>query len=155
MASEKRILRNWSLLISILVSGPVFHLLLFEECFVSKYGSVTIESSSSGLQGIKNGNSGLPTEGRQVQLDEGSVDSEKGRLPKDPTNENRWSKDKGSYYINLVENAKSWEEEEEFNTWEEEQRRRRSHVDKACAARSDLGIGKKRGKNVVSVYQTH
>jgi len=153
MASEKRIPRFWALVISILVSGPIFHLLLIEESFVSKYGSVTIESSSSGLQGIKNGNSGLPTEGRQVQLDEGSVDSEKGRLPKDPTNENRWSKDKGSYYINLVENAKSWEEEEEFNTWEEEQRRRRSHVDKACAARSDLGIGKKRGRSGVLHHQ--
>ena len=153
MAPEKKIPRFWALVISILVSGPVFHLLLFEESFVSKYGSDTIKSSS-GLQGIKNGNSGLPTEGRQVQLDEGSVESEKGRLPKDPTIENRWSKDKGSYYINLVENPKSWEEEEEFNTWEEEQRQRRSLVDKACAARSDLGIGKKRGKNVASVHQT-
>ena len=148
MAFEKRIPRVWALVISILVSGPVFHLLLFEESFVSKYGSVTIESSSSGLQGIKNGNSGLPTEGRQVQLDEGSVESDKGRLPTDPTNENRWSKDKGSYHINLVENPKSWEEEEEFNTWEEEQRRRRSLVDKACSARNNVGIGKKSGKNV-------
>ena len=154
MASEKRIQRFWALVISIFVSGPVFHLLLFEESFVSKYGSVTIKSSSSGLQGIKSGNSGLPTEGRQVQLDEGSVESEKGRLPTDPTIENRWYKDKGSYYINMVENPKSREEEEEFNTWEEEQRQRRSLVDKACAARSDLGIGKKRGKNVASVHQT-
>ena len=149
MASEKRIQRFWALVISILVSGPVFHLLLFEESFVSKYSSITIYSSS-GLQGIKNGNSGLPTEGRQVQLDEGSVESEKERLPTDPTIENRWYKDKGSYYINLVENPKSREEEEEFNTWEEEQRRRRSLVDKACAARSDVGIGKKRGKKNVA-----
>ena len=137
MASEKRIPRFWALVISILVSGPIFHLLLIEESFVSKYGSVTIESSSSGLQGIKNGNSGLPTEGRQVQLDEGSVDGN----------------DKGNHHLDFVEEEEDLEER--FNTWEEEQRRRRSHVDKACAARSDLGIGKKRGKNVASVHQTH
>ena len=155
MASEKRIPRFWALVISILVSGPIFHLLLIEESFVSKYGSVTIESSSSGLQGIKNGNSGLPTEGRQVQLDEGSVDSEKGRLPTDPykTIENRWTNDKGNHHLDFVEEEEDLEER--FNTWEEEQRQRRSLVDKACAARSDVGIGKKRGKNVASVHQTH
>ena len=152
MASEKRILRNWSLLISILVSGPIFHLLLFEESFVSKYGSVTIKSNSSGLQGIKNGNSGLPSE---AQLDEGSVDSEKGRLPTPnyKTIENRWTNDKGNHHLDFVEEEEDLEER--FNTWEEEQRRRRSLVDKACSTRSDLGIGKKRGKNVVSVHQTH
>ena len=154
MAPEKKIPRFWALVISILVSGPVFHLLLFEESFVSKYGSVTIKSSS-GLQGIKNGNSGLPTEGRQVQLDEGSVDSEKGRLPKDPykTIENRWTHDKGNHHLDFVEEEEDFQER--FNTWEEEQRRRRSLVDKACAARSNIGIGKKRGKNVASVHQTH
>ena len=155
MAREKKIPRFWALVISILVSGPVFHLLLFEESFVSKYGSVTIKSSSSGLQGIKSGNSGLPTEGRQVQLDEGSVDGEKGRLPTPnyKTIENRWTNDKGNHHLDFVEEEEDLEER--FNTWEEEQRRRRSLVDKACSTRSDLGIGKKRGKNVVSVHQTH
>ena len=154
MASEKRIQRFWALVISILVSGPIFHLLLFEESFVSKYGSVTIKSSS-GLQGIKNGNSGLPTEGRQVQLDEGSVESEKGRLPTPhyKTIENRWTNDKGNHHLDFVEEEEDLEER--FNTWEEEQRRRRSLVDKACAAGSDVGIGKKRGKNVAAVHQTH
>ena len=104
MAFEKIISRFWALVISILVSGPVFHLLLFDESFVSKYGSVTIKSSS-GLQGIKNGNSGLLTEGRQVQLDEGSVDGEKGRLPTDPykTIENRWTNDKANHHLDFVE----------------------------------------------------
>ena len=154
MAFEKRIPRVWALVISILVSGPVFHLLLFDESFVSKYGSVTIKSSS-GLQGIKNGNSGLPTEGQQVQLDAGSVDGEKGRLPTPnyKTIENRWTNDKGNHHLDFVEEEEDLQER--FNTWEEEQRRRRSLVDKACAASSNVGIGKKSGKNVAQVHQTN
>ena len=151
MAPERKIPRLWDLVISILVSGPVLHMLLFEESFVSKYSSITIYSSS-GLQEIKNGNSGLPSE---AQLDEGSVDSEKGRLPTDPykTIENRWTNDKGNHHLDFVEEEEDLEER--FNTWEEEQRQRRSLVDKACAAGSDLGIGKKSGKNMALVHQTH
>ena len=151
MISEFGKLRSWALLISILVCGPLFHLLFFESNVNLRRISYDISASpNSKLKGERDSEHGeqkyvVHERFDQIQKEDRFVKSDIMDTPRGPDG---------------FEESRDEESLKAFKAWQEEQMQRRSLVDKACATKTRKGAGKKKGKtnslfNVVIIHEIH
>ena len=137
MISEFGKLRSWALLISILVCGPLFHLLFFDSNVNLRRISYDISASSSSKFKVER--DGEQGEQNHVTLERFEQIQKEDRFEKSDVMDTSRGPD-GFKASREEESLKA------FKAWQEEQVRRRSLVDKACASKSGKGAGKKKGK---------
>jgi len=152
MISEFGKLRSWALLISILVCGPLFHLLFFESNVNLRRISYDISASPNskfkGERDSEQGEQRYAIQERFEQIQDIFVKSDIMDTPRGPDGFEA-SRDEES-----LKAFKAWQEEQaEFKAWQEEQMQRRSLVDEACATKTRKGAGKKKGSPKILHHQ--
>ena len=140
MISEFAKVRPWALLISILVCGPLFHLLFFESNVNLR--RISYDSASPNSKFSDQGEQNFETQERfdQSRKEDRFVKSDFMNTSSGPDGFEPVIEEEAQ----SLKAFKAWQEEqEEFKAWQKEQMRRRSLVDKACAAKTRKGAEKK------------